>query len=174
LSSSKSADTATLPSSPASVHWVAWRRADALEGYAVARPDPRQLEIAYWLASLLPFAAAFCAAPALPHMQFAGAPGWAQLMLCTAVLHIGYAAWLALLPDVSTVRVGMYLFATSATAYLAAMTAICFFSNSQLTALGLSGMRGPAAAWCGLAFVVVTLTAGACAWIARQWQDARA
>jgi hypothetical protein len=163
---------ASSAASRASVHWLAWQRSDALEGYAIARPEPRQLEIAYWLASLLPFAAAFCAAPALPHMQFEGAPGWAQWMLCVAVLHIGFAAWLALMPDVSTIRVGTYLFSASAALYLTAMMAICFLSNSQLSAVGLSGLRSPAAAWCGLVFVVVSLTAGACGWIARHWQDA--
>jgi hypothetical protein len=161
---------APLPASRAPVHWLAWQKSDSLEGYAISRPDPRQLEIAYWLASLLPFAAAFCAAPALPHMQFAGAPGWAQVMLCAAVLHTGYAAWLALLPDVSTIRAGVYLFAASAALYLTAMIAVGFVRNSQLSALGLAGMRWPAVAWCGLAFAVISLTAGAFGWIARRWE----
>ncbi|HWB13031.1 MAG TPA: hypothetical protein VG826_27645 [Pirellulales bacterium] len=171
------AASTTAPSPPAPetakrtpVRWLAWQRADALEDHAVFRPDPRQLELAYWLASLLPFAAAFCAAPGLPHMQFAGAPGWAQLMLSAAVLHMAYAAWLALLPDESTMRVGMYLFAASAAAYLAAMTAICFVDNSRLSSLGLTGIRGPAVAWCGLVFAVTSLTSGACGWIARGWR----
>ncbi|HEV3343281.1 MAG TPA: hypothetical protein VG125_23115 [Pirellulales bacterium] len=155
----------------AAVRWLLWRRADLLDGYAILRPDARQLEIAYWLASLLPFAAAFCAAPALPHLEFSGAPGWAQWMLCAAVLQVTYAAWLAILPDGSTVRVGMYLFAASAAAYLAGMTATCVLSNSQLSSLGLSGLRWPAAAWCGLACVVTSLTSGACGWIARHWHS---
>jgi hypothetical protein len=162
------------PAPPASirapVQWLAWQRSDALDGYAVSRPDGRQLEIAYWLASLLPFAAAFCAAPALPHMQFAGEPGWAQLMLSAAILQLAYAAWLALLPDGSTIRVGMYLYAVSAAAYFVAMMAICFLDNSQLSSLELP-RRGPAAAWCGLVVVVTLLTGGACRWIARHWRD---
>jgi hypothetical protein len=152
----------------APVRWLTWQKSDCLEGYAILRPDPRQLEIAYWLASLLPFAAAFCAAPALPHLQFIGAPGWAQFMLCVAVLHLAYAAWLAALPDASTVRIGMYLFAASAAAYLVA-AGLCVLSHSPLSSLGLSALRWPAAAWCGLAFVVTSVASGACGWVARYW-----
>lgn len=156
--------------SPEAVRWLAWRRSDALTGYAIMRPTARQLEVVYWLACSLPFAAAFCAAPALPHLYFSGAPLWAQWMLVTAMLELAYAAWLGLLPDRSTVCVGMYLMTATATGYLIAFVVICFSSETQLAALDMSGRLG-AAAWCLLALVISATTSAACGWVVRQWDD---
>jgi hypothetical protein len=153
-----------------SLRWLTWQQPDRLAGYAVYRPNPRQLEIAYWLACLLPFVVAFCAAPALPHMQFRGAPIWAQTMLCGAALQLGYAAWLALLPDWSTIRVGMYLFTATAAAYLIALLVACYLPDSQLSAVGLAGMRWPAAAWCGLVSAAASLAGAACGWVGQRWR----
>jgi hypothetical protein len=161
-----------LPSVPVgqqTVRWLTWQRSGALASYQIVRPTSRQLEIVYWLACSLPFAVAFCGAPALPHLQFSGAPLWAQAMLCGALVQLGYAAWLAMVPDLSTVRVGMYLFAASAAAYFIALAVTCFLAESQLSALGMSGMRAAAAAWCVLALVISSLASTACGWVLRHW-----
>lgn len=162
---------ANAPIPPQPVRWFAWRRSDALSGYTIVRPTARQLEIVYWLACLLPFATAFCAAPALPHLSFSGAPLWAQLMLVAAMLELGYAACLGLVPDRSTIDVGMYLHAAIATAYVIALAVICFSSEMQLAALGVSGMRGAAATWCLLALVISAAGSAVCKLVVRQWRN---
>src|SRR5690348_1719760 len=159
------------PVTPPAVRWLAWLRADALTDYAIVRPTSKQLEMVYWLACLLPFAAAFCAAPALPHLYFSGAPLWAQLMLIVAMLKLAYAAWLGFVPDRSSVCVGMYLMAAGAIAYLIAFSVICSSSETQLAALGVAGMRGAAATWCLVALVISAAASAACGWFVRRWQD---
>jgi hypothetical protein len=159
----------SIPISQKTVRWLTWQRSAALSSYQIVRPNSRQLEIVYWLASLLPFAVAFCAAPALPHLQFSGAPLWAQAMLCGGMVQLGYAAWLAMVPDFSTVRVGLYLFAASAATYFIALAVTCFLAESQVSTLGMSGMRAMAAAWCVLALVISSLASTACGWVLRHW-----
>jgi hypothetical protein len=123
------------------------------------------------LACLLPFATAFCAAPALSHLYFNGAPLWAQLMLVVAILQLAYAAWLAAVPDYSTLGVGMYLMAATGTGYSIALAVICFSAETQLAALGVSSMRWAAGAWCLLALVVSATASAACGWVVRQRYD---
>lgn len=164
-------DEARLP--PREVRWAVWARGDRRESFAISRPTPRQMEVVYWLACLLPFAAVFCAAPAVPHMQFAGAPAWAQALLCIAGLQFAYAAWLAMLPDWSTVRVGMYLFGAVATFDLLTAIACPVLPESSLSLLGLAGMRATASAWCVLSAVVTGVASLACRWIAHRWRAGR-
>jgi hypothetical protein len=167
-------ETSTLESNGAvvqrSVRWFAWRSAKALEGYAIYQPHPRQLEIAYWLAGLLPFAVAFCAAPALAHLQFSEAPLWAQLMLTGAVAQLGDVVWLAIMPDRSTVRVGIAVFAASAAAYFIGLIQVSLASDAQLASLGLVEVRWAAQAWCCLAVVLESLASLACGWVGLRWR----
>jgi hypothetical protein len=147
------------------VRWATWAPSDNLEAFAVYHANPRQIEILYWTACLLPFAAVFCAAPALPHLQFIGAPIWAQATLCLLVLQLAYSTWLALLPDWSTVRVGQFLFGGSAVLDLLGMIAVSIAGEPWLSALGLAGARWTAVAWCGLAMVIGALSSAACWWV---------
>jgi hypothetical protein len=155
------------------LRWAVWARGDAQEAFAISRPTPRQLEVVYWLACLLPFAAVFCAAPAVPHMQFAGAPAWAQALVCMACLQLAYAAWLAMVPDWSTVRVGMYLLGAVAILDLLCAVILSSLPESPLVSLGLAGMRATASAWCILSAVVSGMVSAACRWIAHRWRAGR-
>jgi len=165
--------TSVPPSAAAAkapVQWSAWAPADALAAYPVVRASPRQLEIAYWLACLLPFATLFSVAPALPHLELAGAPAWSRVMLLMAMLELAYAAWLAMLPDGSTVRVGTVLFAAIALLYLFGMAALGVLPEPALASLGLTGMRWTAVAWCALALLTTAGSSAACHWVGRHWQ----
>jgi hypothetical protein len=152
------------------VQWLAWAGGDEVDAFAVDRPTPRQLEVVYWLACLLPFAAVFCAAPAMPHLQFAGAPTWAQTLLCIASLQLAYAAWLATAPDWGTVRVGMYLFAAIAVIDVLAAAALPLLPDASVSSAGLSEMRATASAWCGLAAVINALSSAGCRWLDHRWR----
>ncbi len=155
-----------------SVQWCAWARGDELASFEVYRPSPRQLEFAYWIACLLPFVAVFCAAPALPHLQFSGAPSWAQALLCIAVVELGYAAWLAMVPDWSIVRIGMFLFGGIAALFTGSMFACLLSSQGQWLSLDMGEMRATCAAWCGLSAVVSACAFAACRWLDRSWREA--
>lgn len=153
-----------------SVTWFAWRHTKSLAAYAVYQPHPRQLEIAYWLACLLPFVVAFCAAPALAHLNFDAAPLWAQLILTVTLAQLGYVAWLAIMPDRSTVRVGICVFALCAAAYFIGLVRVSLATDAQLASLGLVEMRWPAQAWCCLAIVLESLATLACGWVDLRWR----
>ncbi|HEX7378204.1 MAG TPA: hypothetical protein VF278_13890 [Pirellulales bacterium] len=151
--------------------WAAWARGEESGSYDVVRATPRQLEMVYWLACLLPFAAVFTAAPAVPHIQFAGAPIWAQALLGIACLQLVYAAWLATVPDFSGVHVGVCLLAAVAALELLAAVGLPFLPESFLSFAGLSGARAAASAWCGLAAVVNGIACASCRWLERRWRS---
>lgn len=152
------------------IAWATWARGDERESFDVARSTPRQLEMVYWLACILPFAAIFSAAPAVPHLQFVGAPFWAQALLGLACLQFVYAAWLATVTDWSAVRVGMYLLAGITSVELLAALTLPFLPDVFLSSAGLSGARGTATAWCILAVVVNGLSCAACRWLQQRWR----
>ncbi|HVX15421.1 MAG TPA: hypothetical protein VHC22_29800 [Pirellulales bacterium] len=154
------------------VQWCTWARGDDLTSFDVYRPGPRQLEFAYWIACLLPFVAVFCAAPALPHLQFSDAPSWAQALLCIAAVELGYAAWLAMVPDWSIVRIGMFLFGGVAALFAGSMFACLLSSQAQWMSLAMAELRATAATWCGLSAVVSACAFAACRWLDRVWRAA--
>lgn len=144
--------------------WWTWSTWDSIAQYAVCRPTAPQLEATYWLASLLPFAIVLCAAPAVGHLRLNAAPAWAQAMLLLAGAQLVYAVWLALLPDYSTLRVGLFLFAASALLEGLGMVG----SLSTPAILDLSS-RGTAAVWCGGCLVAMAGLSYACAKVAARW-----
>jgi hypothetical protein len=152
------------------VAWAARASGKERESFDIAQATPRQLEMVYWLACLLPFAAIFCAAPAVPYVQFAGAPLWAQALIGLACLQFVYAAWLATVPDWSAVRVGIYLLAGVTILELLAALTLPLLPDASLAAAGLAGSRGMAAAWCALSSVVSGLACGAFRWLDERWR----
>jgi hypothetical protein len=118
------------------------------------------------------FAVVFGAAPALRHWQLAAAPAWARIVLLVAAAQLVYIAWLVLLPDWSTVWVGMVLFALVGAGYAAAMAMVGSVPQSMPPLLGLAGGGASAAAWCGANVVVMGLLSFACGRLATQWQRA--
>lgn len=150
-------------------NWWTCVTRETIGQYAVCRPTAPQLEAAYWLASLLPFAIVLCAAPAVGHLRLNAAPAWAQAMLLLAGAQLVYAVWLALLPDYSTLRVGLFLFAASA--LFQALGFVVSLSTPSM--VGLSS-PGTAATWCGGCLVAMAGLSYACAKIAARWMPAPA
>ena len=160
----------TAAASPTSrPRWVARARAELVE--QAYRANPQQSETAYWLAAVLLFVIVFTSAPALGHLQLDAAPRWAQAMLLVAGLQLAYAAWLAIVPDWSTVRVGAWMFAASAVLYAAACGWFGVAGGAR-TALEYAGQRGSAAGWCGVSAVVLALMSYACGQVGGNWRRA--
>jgi len=138
----------------------------------VYRADAKQVEMVYWLAAMLLFAVVFGVAPALSHWQLAAAPAWARIVLLVAAAQLVYIAWLVLLPDWSTVRVGMVLFAMVGAGYAAAMAMVGSMSQGTPPLLGLARAGASTAGWCGANVVVMGLLSFACGRLATQWRRA--
>ena len=166
-----------MPSAPSTAasrptprpRWVA-RASGELVGQSY-RASPQQSETAYWLAAVLLFVIVFTSAPALGHLQLDAAPRWAQAMLLVAGLQLAYAAWLAIVPDWSTVSVGAWMFAASAVLYAAACGWFGMAGGAR-TALEYAGQRGSAAGWCGVSAVVLALMSYACGQVGGNWRRA--
>ncbi len=136
----------------------------------VYRADAKQVEMVYWLAAILLFSVVFGAAPALRHWQLAEAPAWARIVLLVAAAQLVYIAWLVLLPDWSTVWVGMVLFALVGAGYGASMALVGSMPPGKLPPLGLASAGSSAAAWCGANVVVTGLLSFACGRLASKWR----
>jgi len=149
--------------------WLARARAElAAQSY---RPDPHQAETVYWLAAVLLFVIVFTSAPALGYLQLDEAPLWAQGMLLVAGLQLAYAAWLVIVPDWSTVRVGVWLFAASAMLYAAASGLFAMAGGGKLP-LEYIGGRGSAAGWNCISAIVLGLLSYACGQVCGNWRRA--
>ncbi|HUY36537.1 MAG TPA: hypothetical protein VMV69_27625 [Pirellulales bacterium] len=136
----------------------------------VYQADARKVEMVYWLAAILSFSVVFSVAPALRHWQLAEAPGWARIMLLVAAAQFAYIAWLLLLPDWSTVWVGMILFTVVGAGYGTAMALFGSMPHGKLTPLGLAGAGSAATGWCGANVVLMGLLSIACGRLATKWR----
>jgi len=136
----------------------------------VYRADAKQIEMVYWLAAILLFAVVFGAAPALRHWQLAEAPVWARIVLLVAAAQLVYIAWLVLMPDWSTIWVGMVLFALVGAGYGASMALVGSMPQGKLPPMGLAGAGSSAAAWCGANVLVMGLLSFACGRLATKWR----
>jgi hypothetical protein len=110
-----------------------------------------QLQAVWRLAALL---AALLVISLLPvawhrHLGLQASPGWARSVLLVAGLQGLYLVWMLNAPDWATVRVVMFVFATVATGYAVATTAVMATSLDHPLPLGLGEVRPWAAAWCG-------------------------
>lgn len=147
--------------------WVARARPDAIE--LAYRANPQQVETTYWLAVVLLFVIVFSAAPALGYMRLDQAPRWAQAMLLIAGVQLAYSIWLVIVPDWSTVRIGLWLFGVSAVLYAAGLGLFAMAADGRLP-LGLTAARPSAAGWCGANALVLGLLSYACGQVGSTWR----
>lgn len=149
--------------------WIAW--ADEKLIARVYRANPQQIETAYWLAVVLMFVIVFAAAPSLAYLQLDQAPGWAQIMLLLAGMQLAYAVWLMIVPDWSSVRIGMWVFGVSAAVYGAGMGLFALSSQGS-PPLGLTASTASASGWCGAIVLVLGLLSYACGQVSSNWRRA--
>jgi hypothetical protein len=153
--------------SPPTSRWIC--PADEESVQRAYRANPQQLEITYWLAVVLLFVIVFAAAPSLTYLQLDRAPPWAQIMLLIAGVQVAYTVWLIILPDWSSVWVGMWVFGVSAALYAGGMG---LFAMSDQAPLGVSGSTASATAWCGAITLVLGLLSYACGQVCVNWRRA--
>lgn len=149
--------------------WIAWADEELIaRSY---RANPQQIETAYWLAVVLVFVIVFAAAPSLAFLQLDEAPAWAQVMLLLAGMQLAYAVWLMIVPDWSSVRIGMWVFGISAAVYAAGMGLFALSSRGP-PPLGLTASAGSASGWCGAIVLVLGLLSYACGQVSSNWRRA--
>lgn len=154
---------------PARPRWVGRARPEAID--QAYRANPHQVETVYWLAVVLFFVIVFSAAPAVGYLQLDHAPAWAQAMLLVAGIQLAYSMWLVIVPDWSTIRVGMWLFGISAFLYAAGLGLFGMAADAQAP-LGLSVARSSAAGWCGANALALGLLSYACGQVGSTWRRA--
>ena len=149
--------------------WIARAQAETIEH--AYRANPQQIETAYWLAVVLLFVIVFSAAPALGYLRLDQAPAWAQAMLLVAGMQLAYSIWLVIVPDWSTIRVGLWLFGASAVLY-AAGAALFAMAGAGPLPLDLAAPRSSAAGWCGANSLALGLLSYACGQVGATWRRA--
>jgi hypothetical protein len=159
----------SAPAAWARPAWIARARAETIEH--AYRANPQQIETAYWLAVVLLFVIVFSAAPALGYLRLDQAPAWAQAMLLVAGMQLAYTIWLVIVPDWSTVRVGLWLFGASAVFY-AAGAALFAMAGAGPLPLDLAAPRSSAAGWCGANSLALGLLGYACGQVGATWRRA--
>jgi len=136
----------------------------------VYRADRGHVETVRWLAGVLGLLVLLAGLPALGHLNVASAPGWARALLLITLLQIAYLAWMAILPDWSTVWVAMLVFAAVATLYaLAAGLAVATPPDRALP-LGLGEVRDKLARWSTAALLLGVLGTYLCGRTSVRWQ----
>ena len=138
--------------------------------HEVYEPAATDVQTVWLLAAALALVTLFSAAPALSHLNLAEAPGWARLVLLLAALQLIYIAWMATLPDWSTVWIGMLVFALSASIYAVGMSLVLASRVDAPLPLGMNAVRQSAAAWCGVVVLLSGLMAYFCGRISAKWR----
>ncbi|MEX0711162.1 MAG: hypothetical protein WD278_02355 [Pirellulales bacterium] len=133
-----------------------------------SRPGARRLETAYWLAAAFACLAVFGSAPALEHLNVATAPGWARLLLLASAVELIYVAWLASLPDWSTIRVGVVVWGLAAMLHTLWMVSMAFAPDSQ--SLGFPASGSSALAFSAANLVLASLASYFCGRISADWR----
>ena len=140
----------------------------AAEGY---QADPQRVQTVYFLAVALAMISIFSVLPALPHLNLVQAPGWARIMLLLAALQLAYIVWIVLLPDWSTVWVGMLVFSIVGSIYAVAMAVVLFTPQQSPLLLGLDAdTRRTAIGWCCAVVLLTTLASYICGRISARWR----
>lgn len=136
-----------------------------------ARVDRHWIHTVYWLAFSLAAVTLFSAAPAMRNLNLLSAPSWASVMLLVATLQFAYIIWMVLVPDWSTVWVGMIVFAVVAAMYaVMALAAMLTAAGSPLP-LDLAGSRATVAGWSAAATLMNGLMVYVCGRVSAAWRE---
>ena len=128
-------------------------------------PDRGKVRSVKWLAAILASVVVFSLSPVAYHaeLNLQTAPGWARLVVLTAVLQAAYIAWMLNRPDWASVRVVMLVFAAVAVMYAVAAATVMTTPAEQSLILAVDEVRQAAGKWClavSLAMVLVSYLCG--------------
>jgi len=146
----------------------------------VASPAPRPMRLdrhwiqtVYWLAFALAAVTLFSAAPAMRHLNLLAAPTWARVMLLVATLQFAYIIWMVLVPDWSTVWIGMIVFAVVAAMYGMMVLAAWLTAAGNPLPFELAGSRATVAGWSAAVTLMNGLMIYVCGRISAAWRRAQ-
>ena len=129
-------------------------------------------QTALLLAAGLLAAVAFATYPAWQYWDLATAPGWARLLLLVSSLQIVYMFWMLVLPDWSTIWIGMLKFALVGAVYALFWGLIAFSPPDEEMVLGLDPVRSKAAGWCAVQVLLMGMMSFIYGRIANRWRRA--
>jgi hypothetical protein len=106
----------------------------------------------------------------VPHANLGFAPNWARAVLLLSLLQLAYGAWVASIPDWSTLRASMIVMTAIAAMYGLTMTVALTTSPEHTLPLDLTDMRRQAVLWCGCVMLLACLLAYFCGRAAWRWR----
>lgn len=133
-------------------------------------PDKAKVHTVYLLAAGMAAVSVFCAVPGLQHLNLAEAPDWARFVLLLSALQLVYCAWMASLPDWSTVWVGMVVFAVVSAIYGMGLAIATATPVERPVVLELTDVRGTARGWCAAAMLLTGLMTYCCGRVSGGWR----
>jgi hypothetical protein len=132
--------------------------------------DRGKIQTVRWLAFFLALAVAFTAAPALVHLNLAGAPGWTWVVLLLASVQACYVFWMVVTPDWASVRVVMFVFLAVATVYGIATAVAMTTPPGDPMPLDVGELHASAPRWCASVVLVSFLAVYLCGRTSRRWR----
>jgi hypothetical protein len=136
------------------------------------RPDADKCSTVYYLAAAMAALSLYCIAPAVSHLNLGAAPNWARVVVLLSLLQLAYAAWLASIPDWSTLRSSMIIFTVVAALYGLTMTVALSTPAENPLPLDLTEVRRQAVLWCAGVVLLASLLAYGCGRAAWRWRKA--
>jgi hypothetical protein len=136
------------------------------------QPDADKCSTVYYLAAAMAALSLYCIAPAISHLNLGAAPNWARVVVLLSVLQLAYAAWLASIPDWSTLRSSMIIFTVVAALYGLTMTVALSTPAENPLPLDLTDVRRQAVLWCAGVVLLASLLAYGCGRAAWRWRKA--
>jgi hypothetical protein len=113
------------------------------------RSDAPAFRTVYQLAAGIMLFAVLQLAPLWNHGNLTTAPTWTRWIAMLALLQFAFAAWMALLPDKSTIRSTTFILAAIATLYGVALGIALIPSPSNPLLPEITEIRDRARFWCG-------------------------
>jgi hypothetical protein len=162
---SPAAEPAALGRSVAKWPKVATR----LQGYSA---DIYRRQAVYWLGLGLALLCLFHLAPAFHYFDLSVAPGWARAVVILTLIELALVAWMVSVPDWSTVRVAMVVFAIVAALYGAALAIVVMTPRDVPIFLDLDEKRDAARLWCGAVVLLTGLMTYVAGSMGYKWRKA--
>jgi hypothetical protein len=164
-------ETATVPQAAAPLVDATSEpaRRQTATGY---QPDADKCNTVYYLAAAMAALSLYCITPAMTHLNLGAAPNWARIVVLLSLLQLAYAAWLASIPDWSTLRSSMIIFTVVAALYGLTMTVALSTPAENPLPLELTEVRRQAVLWCAGVVLLASLLAYGCGRAAWRWRRA--
>lgn len=134
------------------------------------QPDADKRWTVYYLSTAMAVLSLFCVAPAMAHWNLGSAPNWARAVLLLSLLQLAYGAWVASIPDWSTLRASMIVFTVVAALYGLTMTVALTTPLENALPLDLTDVRREAVLWCAGVVLLASLLAYFCGRAAWRWR----